>query len=562
MSLLAATALSKAYGAQDVFRGVSLAIPHQARVALVGPNGVGKTTLLRVLAGLERADAGRVQRARNLRIGYLPQHQHDLAGTALDGRHTLRSLCERSFDTLRAQEAELARLEAAMAEPARAEQALARYGPLQEAFERAGGYTYPARIRQVLQGLGFASDEHDRPLAQLSGGERTRAYLAHLLLDDPDLLLLDEPTNHLDIAAVEWLEGWLRDWPGAALTVSHDRRFLDRTVEAVWELAADRLETYRGDYTAYAGQRAARRRDRQAAHQAQQEHVAREQEYIRRNLAGQNTRQAQGRRTRLERLLRDQAVEAPQRERGVRMAFTPAGRSGEQVLVTQALAVGYPEAPEPLVRLPDLTLRRGECAALIGPNGAGKTTLLKTLLGELPPWSGEARLGASLHIGYLAQAQDGLNPEWSVLQALQEADPGLGPQPARSLLGRFLFPGETVDKLVAMLSGGERARLALARLMVAGANLLLLDEPTTHLDLPSQEVLQQALQEYAGTVLLVSHDRYLIDALATQVWAIEPDGGSLRVFEGGYSAYADEFRRAREAAAPGSRDVGAAHRRA
>jgi len=537
MSLIAATDLAKSFGAHDVFAGVSAAIPHQARIALVGPNGVGKTTLLRLLAGLDSADRGRIQRARGLRIGYLPQETSAADSNGPDPNLTLWDSCLAAFADLRAQEAELASLEADMADPRRTEEALARYGPLQQAFERAGGYAYPARIRQVLNGLGFTPEEHVRPLVMLSGGERTRAYLGRLLLDDPDVLILDEPTNHLDIEAVEWLEGWLRDWPGAAVIVSHDRYFLDRTVHAVWELSSRGVDTYHGDYTAYAGQRGERRRAQLEAYQTQQEHVAREQEYIRRNIAGQNTRQAQGRRKRLERMLREAEIARPAAERSVRIEFGPPDRSGDQVLETRDLAIGYADSAEPLFRVPDLILTRGECAALIGPNGAGKTTFLRTLLGQVEPLAGSVRMGASLHLGYFAQAHQGLDPNRTVLEEVQETAPRWTVAQCRDFLARFLFTGETVEKTIAVLSGGERGRVALAKLALQGANLLLLDEPTNHLDLPSQEILQEALQEFPGTILLVSHDRYLINALATQVWAIHPGTRRMAVFAGNYSAY-------------------------
>ena len=542
MSLIAATDLAKSFGAHDVFAGVSAAIPHQARIALVGPNGVGKTTLLRLLAGLESADRGRIQRARGLRIGYLPQETSAADSNGPGSNFTLWESCLVAFADLRAQEAELARLEADMADPRRTEDALARYGPLQEAFERAGGYAYPARIRQVLNGLGFTPEEHVRPLAMLSGGERTRAYLGRLLLDDPDVLILDEPTNHLDIEAVEWLEGWLRDWPGAAVLVSHDRYFLDRTVHAVWELSSLGVDIYHGDYTAYAGQRGERRRAQLDAYQTQQEHVAREEEYIRRNIAGQNTRQAQGRRKRLERMLREAEIARPAAERPVRIEFGPPDRSGDQVLETRDLAIGYADSAEPLFRVPDLILTRGECAALIGPNGAGKTTFLRTLLGQVEPLAGSVRMGASLHLGYFAQAHGGLNLDHTVLEEVLAASSGLKPTQARGLLGRFLFSGDAADKPVSVLSGGERGRLALAKLALEGANLLLLDEPTTHLDIPSQEVLQEALAEFPGTILLVSHDRYLINALATQIWAISSEAREMDVFGGSYAEYAEARR--------------------
>ena len=537
MSLITATNLAKSYGAHDVFEGVSAAVPHQARIALVGPNGIGKTTLLRLLAGLEKPDQGQLQRARALRIGYLPQEVSFSRSTKSAIRQTLWESCLEAFADVLAQEAELTRLEKAMADPRRADKAIERYGPLQEAFELAAGYTYPTRIRRVLNGLGFSPDEYSRPLEQLSGGERTRALLARLLLENPDLLILDEPTNHLDITAVEWLEGWLREWPGAKVVVSHDRYLLDRIVDTVWELSPKGVETYRGNYSAYVQQRADRHQYHGARYKAQQAHIRHEQEYIRRNIAGQNTRQAQGRRKRLERLLREEAIARPEVERTVRIDFGRIDRSGDRVLETSELVIGYPDSNQPLFEVPDLVLIRGECVALIGPNGAGKTTFLKTLLGEVQPWAGEVRLGASLQVGYFAQAHEGLVPERTVLDEILAVNPKLKRSQARNLLARFLFTGDTVDRPVEVLSGGERGRVALAKLALEGANFLLLDEPTNHLDIPSQEVLEEALETFPGTILLVSHDRYLIDALATQVWVITPEARALEVFVGGFEIY-------------------------
>jgi len=547
MSLITVTNLAKSYGAHDVFEGVSIAVPHQARIALVGPNGIGKTTLLRLLAGLEKPDQGQVQRARALRIGYLPQEVSFSPSLKSAMGHTMWESCLEAFADLQEKEAELTRLEEAMADPRRADKAIARYGPLQEAFERAAGYTYPTRIRRVLNGLGFSPDEYGRPLEQLSGGERTRVMLAKLLLEDPDLLILDEPTNHLDIAAVEWLEGWLREWPGAEVVVSHDRYLLDRIVDTVWDLSPKGVETYRGNYSAYVQQRAERRRYQGVRYRTQQEHIRREQEYIRRNIAGQNTRQAQGRRKRIERLLREQALARPEIERTVRIDFGRVDRSGDRVLETRELVIGYPDSDVPLFEVPDLVLSRGECVALIGPNGAGKTTFLKTLLGEVQPLAGEVRLGASLQVGYFAQAHEGLVPEHTVLDEILAVNPKLKRSQARNLLARFLFTGDTVDRPVEVLSGGERGRVALAKLALEGANFLLLDEPTNHLDIPSQEVLEEALETFPGTILLVSHDRYLIDALATQVWVITPEARALEVFVGGYNAYLEARQRIAEA---------------
>ncbi len=529
MSVLTATNLAMHYGAQDVFSGISVAIARGDRIALVGPNGSGKTTLLRILAGFETPSEGTVQKVRSLRIGYLPQ-QAEFSGDV-----TLYEEMLGVFADLRAQQEELRRLEAAMADPERRDEALARYGELQVRFELAGGYAYEDRIRQVLSHLGFREADLDLPLTLLSGGQRTRALLAKLILSQPDLLLLDEPTNHLDMAAIEWLEETLAAWPGSLIVVAHDRRFLDVIASRVWELAGGRLEEYPGNYSKYVALRAERRARRLAEYEAQQEQIARTEDFIRRNLAGQRSREAKGRRKRLERVKR---LEKPAEEKALRLELRASERAGETVIYTRGLVVGYDdEAPGGGRRLfssPDLRLRRGERAALLGPNGSGKTTFLRTLLGQVTPLAGEARLGYNVRIGYFAQAQEGLDPSRTVLEeVLATRDLPIGQ--ARSFLGRFLFSGDDVFKPISALSGGERARVALAKLTLEGANLLLLDEPTNHLDIPSQEALQTVLERYDGTILFVTHDRWLADALATQVWVV--DGDSLRVYRGGYSAY-------------------------
>jgi ATP-binding cassette subfamily F protein 3 len=588
MSLITATNLAKSFGPEDIFSGISLSIPRGARIAIVGPNGIGKTTLLRILLHMEEPSAGKVYQAKNIRIGYLPQE------AALTGTHTLWEECLEAVAELRLQEAELANLEAQMGQSNGEEGLLERYGVLQESFERLGGYTYETRIRQTLTGLGFDPDEHHRPLPQLSGGQRTRALLARLLLSNPDLLILDEPTNHLDIQAVEWLESYLKEWSGAALIVSHDRYFLDKVVDHIWEMSRKGMETYRGNYSAYLVQRQERWELRQAVFEAEKERLLKELEYIKRNISGQNVLQAKGRLKRVSRYL--DAVEkggleaiqgkkwselsaeleassgmmsveeAERRIRGLRdplvrppqlhLKLKSGGRSGDLVLRTYHLAVGYADEGRPLFHAPDLTLKRGECAALIGPNGAGKTTFLKTLLERLPPYAGEVALGASLNIGYFAQAHEDLNPGRTLMEEIEAVAPKMLPAEIRDYLAKFLFTGDDVYKKVSTLSGGERGRLALAKLSLTDANLLLLDEPTNHLDIPSQEILQAVLADYAGTILLVSHDRYLIDALATQVWEIlaedasssstrgRLDGGQeasqLRVFDGAYSQYKAE----------------------
>ncbi len=530
MPLLTATGLSKSFGPVDIFKDISFSIPHRARIGLVGANGVGKTTLLRLLVGLEEPSEGSIALARGVQVGYLPQRPN------LESRRTIWQECQAAFGDLLEMQTELRRLETEMSARPDDPALIEAYGRLQNRFEHRGGYTYEARIRQTLSGLGFSQADYARPLNLASGGQQTRAFLARLLLSDPDLLLLDEPTNHLDIEAVEWLENYLREWDGAVLIVSHDRYFLDQVVEDIWEMTPS-LEHYNGNYSAYLAQREERYRRRMEEYEAQQALIEKEGEYIRRNLAGQNTNQAKGRRTRLERLLETALVAPPVQPRSLRLRLAPAMRSGDLVLRTYGLGVGYQDEQRVLFRVPDLTLRRGECAAVIGPNGAGKTTFLKTVLGQIPPLQGQVELGASLEIGYFAQAHEGLRPERSLMEEIAAAAPALRPGEIRDYLAKFLFTGDEVFKKVELLSGGERGRLALAILALGSANLLLLDEPTNHLDLPSQEVLQAVLSGYGGTILLVSHDRYLIDGLATQVWEVLPEQGVLRVFEGTYSQY-------------------------
>ncbi len=569
MALLTAHDLAKSFGALDLFQGVTLSVPHKARIGLVGPNGVGKTTLLRLLVGEEAPTSGRVQRAKGLRIGYLPQNAD------FQAQGTLYDLALAAFADLRALETRLREMEAHLAAHPGDEALLERYGRLQTRFEHQGGYTYPARIRRVLAGLGFTEAEFDLPLERLSGGQRIRAHLARLLLEAPDLLVLDEPTNHLDLQAVEFLEGYLRTFPGAVIFVSHDRYFLDQVAQVIWELSPHGLEVYRGNYTAYLSQREQRWRERRDRFEAEMARLFKELDYIKRHIAGQNTSQAKGKLRRLSRAILAlekgglralegvawgrlsaeldlhadtfSVAEAEARLKAlrfpdprpprpkIRLAHTV--RSGDMVLRTFDLAVGYPDAPQALFRVPDLVLRRRECAALIGPNGAGKTTFLKTILGQVPPYAGKVELGASLHIGYFAQAAADLQPGRTVLEELLAAAPHLLPAQARDHLARYLFRGDDIYKPVAVLSGGERGRLALAKLALSGANFLLLDEPTNHLDIPAQEALQTVLAEYPGTILLVSHDRYLIQALATQIWEILPDQAHLEVFAGGYEAY-------------------------
>ncbi len=542
MSLLTAADLGKTYGADEIFSGLNIAIPKGARIALVGPNGAGKTSLLNILAGSDSPTHGRLNRARDLRYALLPQRPE------LAGEHSLWDEQLKAFENLRRLEARLAALERQMAEPAAYERALECYGPLQAEFERLGGYEYEARIKMVLSGLGFASADYDKPLPKLSGGQKTRALLGRLLLEQADLLILDEPTNHLDIQAVEWLEKYLTEYAGAVLAVSHDRYFIDSFAETIWELEYRRLQVYRGNYSAYSRQRALRRETLGKDYARQQAHIQKEREFIRRHMGSRGTAQAKGRLKKLETMKKRGAIieSGPRQRRKMSLEMAGIQRSGDQVIVTRDLLVGY-KADQPILDVPDCLVRRGETVAIIGPNGVGKSTLLKTLCGQLPALAGHARLGAKVKAGYFAQAHETLVAENTLLDAVR-AVKAMPISDARDWLGRFLFSGDDVFRAVASLSGGERGRLALAKLALQGANLLLLDEPSNHLDIDSQEVLQAVLAQFDGTILLVSHDRYLIAALATQIWELRES--QLRITAGDYQEYLRErrMRSQREAA--------------
>ncbi len=574
MSLIISSNLSKSFGHIDIFSGLNFTMEHGSRMAIVGPNGVGKTTLLRILIGEESASEGRVTKAKKIRIGYLPQTKD------FRSESTVWDECLTVFAELRRMESEIESLAAQMSGGQSPSQILERYGQIQQAFEHRGGYTYETRIRQVLSGLGFAESDFEMPIAHLSGGQRTRAYLAKLLLDEPDVLLLDEPTNHLDIAAVEWLEGYLSKWQGAVLIVSHDRYFLDHVANHILEMTPAGVEMYRGNYSHYVSQRVERWERRQKVFKAEKEKLLKEAEYIKKHIEGQRVSQARGKLRRLSRIV--QAIEqigmdavinqkwsavsqhinvatsdlspdeAEQRVRALRLPdhrppqlhlnLRAEKRSGEMVIRTYGLQVGY---DKPLFNAPDIELHRRECAALIGPNGAGKTTFVRTILGQIPPFAGKVRLGASLEIGYFSQAHESLSEENTLMQEIESVSPML-PGSIRDYLGKFLFSGDDVFKTVSLLSGGERGRLALAKLSLQETNLLLLDEPTNHLDIPAQEILQQVLDNYKGTILVITHDRYLIDALATQIWEVFPDEKKLTVYKGTYSQMREE--REKEAA--------------
>ena len=529
MSLLTANDLGKFYGADEIFSGVAFAIAAGARIALVGPNGAGKTTLINLLAGIDLPTHGAVSIARDVRVSFLPQRPE------LAGDHSLWQEQLKAFADLRQTETQLAQLEQQMSHADNYKQALESYGPLQAEYERLGGYSYETRIKMVLSGLGFSADEYEMPLPKLSGGQKTRALLCRLLLEEPDLLILDEPTNHLDIQAVEWLEKYLATYSGAVLAVSHDRYFIDNFAKTVWEIEYQRLQIYRGNYSAYVRQRAEQRETLRHAYYWQQDFIRKETEFISRHMGSRRTAQAKGRLKKLETMKKRGAIleGGPRQRRKMYIEMDEVQRSGDQVIVTRDLIVGYDKS-EPLLAVPDSLVQRGETVAVIGPNGVGKSTLLKTLSGDLPALAGEFRLGAKVKIGFFAQAHETLIARNTLLDEVCAIKP-MPISQARDWLGRFLFSGDDVFRRIASLSGGERGRVALAKLALQGANVLLLDEPTNHLDIDSQEVLQAVLSQFNGTILLVSHDRYLIDALATQIWELAP--GELSITDGGYQEY-------------------------
>src|SRR6266700_1373722 len=534
MPIVSVIQVGKSFGAERVFAGVSFQIDEQDRIGLVGPNGAGKSTLLNLLAGREEPDEGTIARNRNLRIGYLTQH------TDFHPHNTLREEMLTVFAEVQAWERainELAlQLEATSTGDNNAahEELLQRYDELQTRFEHAGGYTYEHRVSQVLDGLGFAREQQESPIMNLSSGQQTRAALGKLLLQEPDLLLLDEPTNHLDLVALEWLETYLSDWKHAMVVVAHDRYFLDKIVSRTIEMAFGRIEEYPGNYTRYLHLREERMERRLREYAAQQEHISRTEEFIRRYKAGQRSREARGRQKLLNRLER---VERPRDFPEMHFEFSPVVDSGQLVLSTQKLAVGYANPgsePATLVHVADLELLRGDRVGLLGPNGSGKTTLLRTIIGELQPTGGHVYPGHNVRIGYYSQTHSRLNAQRTIVDEIRQVS-ALSEEGARSFLGRFLFTGDDVFKPIGSLSGGERSRVALALLTLQGSNFLVLDEPTNHLDLQSRQFLEEVLGEFEGTLLFVSHDRYFIDSLATKVWVIED--GVLIPYMGNYTEY-------------------------
>ncbi len=519
--------INKSYSAHDILRGVSFQVNPNEKIGLVGRNGAGKTTVFRLITGEETADSGDIIKINGLKIGLLAQH------VDFSDNETVHTAALSAFKRIHDIEAEMRQLEKRMETDA-SEEVLEKYAELQIEFEHEDGFSYAARAEAILLGLGFAKDTWSLETKNLSGGQKNRLGMARLLLANADILLLDEPTNHLDVQAVEWLETFLQSYDKTYVIISHDRYFLDRTTNKIIEIENGKAVSYKGNYSQFLIEREERREIQRREFENQQSYIKNTEAFVRKNLEGQKTKQAKSRRTLLARLERVEAVTTDKPQGNFNLKTVE--RAGLNVLTVEELAIGYGE--KVLAENIEFTLNRGEALGVIGGNGTGKTTFLKTVLGNIREISGKIIWGAKTDIGYYSQNLEDLDGRNEIIQELRRVAPMAENGELRSFLGRFLFSGEDVFKLVKDLSGGEKGRLALAKLIYSNKNVLILDEPTNHLDIPSREALEDALDAYQGTIITVSHDRFFLDKISTQIFSFEDDG-TIEIYDGNYSEFHD-----------------------
>ena len=540
MILLQANQIARYFGADTLFENIHLEVASKARIGLVGRNGAGKSTLLKIIANIEAPDAGQVIKNKQATLGYLAQD------TGLDSTETIWNEMLKAFDTVRQMEARMRDVEVAIGETpesdSRYTSLLKEYDQLQHDFNEQNGYGYENEIRSVLHGFKFDESFYDKEISTLSGGQKTRLALARMLLVKPDILILDEPTNHLDIETLAWLEDYLQGYSGALLIVSHDRYFLDRVVNEIYEISRHKIRHYTGNYSRYLDLKAAQLASDWKAYEKQQVEIEKLEDFVARNLVrASTTKRAQSRRKTLEKM--DRLDRPDGKEKSAKFMFDIDKVSGNVVLQVEEAAIGYEETlSEPI----DLDIRREDAIAFVGPNGIGKSTLLKSLIGQIPFIKGTPHFGTNVTIGYYDQGQADLHGNKTILAELWDEHPTTPEKDIRNVLGGFLFSGEDVEKTIPLLSGGEKARVALAKLSMNKENFLILDEPTNHLDIDNKEVLENALIDYQGTLLFVSHDRYFINRIANKVIELSPEGSKL--YLGDYDYYLEKKKEEEEIA--------------
>lgn len=519
--------IAKSFGINEIFKDVSFMVDKGEHLGLVGVNGSGKTTLLRCLLNPEYIDKGSIHFEPGISVGYVQQGFTDIKGSIWE--FMLQSCPE--IIRLREKIKQLEEKSASAGEH-EVDEVLEEYSRVLKRYEHLDGYNYENRIKRVLIGLGYPESWWEENAATLSGGQKTRLMLAAALVRNPDFMILDEPTNHLDIVMTQWLEKYLQEFKGGLIVVSHDRAFLDNVAMRILEMEGGKLQSFKGNYSRYLEQKAIQTATLEAAYNAQQDYIARTEAYIRRFKAGIKSKMARGRQSQLDRLER---IEAPVQNEEFALRLPPAAECADRVLIMEDLTIGYGE--KVLAKGINLTLRRGEKAALLGANGTGKTTLLKTILGEIDPLKGKAKIGNRVQIGYFSQSYDRLNPKQTLLEDFV-IEYGFTEERTRSMLGGMLFHGDDVFKEIGTLSGGQKARLVLLKLVLDGANCLVLDEPTNHLDIMARETVEAALNAFDGTVLVVSHDRYFVNEVADRIWEIED--GQVKDYKGNYEFYLAE----------------------